>query len=115
MESIDKSVFEGLVASAAGDKAFVAELIETFLSDSPNLFALMHATQLSNDCDGFRRAAHTLKSTSASFGAMTLSGQAKELEMIAKAGTLEGTAEKLPRAQQEYDRVQGELKQWLGR
>ena len=36
------------------------------------------------DCEAFRRAAHSLKSNSATFGAMTLSAQCRELiDMLA--------------------------------
>ncbi len=107
--AIDQSVFDQLVATAAGDTAFVAELIDTYLVDSPKLIAQMRDALAVNDCDVFRRAAHSLKSTSANFGAMTLSGQAKELEMMAKQGTLAGAAEKIARLVQEYDRVKIEL------
>jgi HPt (histidine-containing phosphotransfer) domain-containing protein len=48
------------------------------------------------------RAAHTLKSTSASIGAMALSAVARELEFLTKDGTLAGAAELLAHAEAAY-------------
>ncbi len=107
--AIDRSVYDQLVETAAGDKEFLADLINVYLNDSPSLIKQMHEALAAKDADTFRRAAHSLKSTSANFGAMTLSGQAKELEMMAKAGSWEGAAEKIARVEQEYARVKTEL------
>ncbi len=57
------------------------------------------------------RAAHSLKSNSANLGATTLSGLAKELEMIARAGTLDGAAERLPRVEAETEQARAALEQ----
>ncbi len=111
---IVKSAFDELVASTAGDKAFLSELVDTYLADSPKLLIQMHTALEGKDTDAFRRAAHTLKSTSANFGALTLSELAKELEMMAKAGTLDGAAEKLPCVEEEFRKTQEELQRLVG-
>jgi HPt (histidine-containing phosphotransfer) domain-containing protein len=64
------------------------------------------------DADALRRAAHSLKSNSTSFGAVTLSAQAKELETMGKAGSLEGASGKLERLAAEYTLVEGALRAW---
>ena len=50
------------------DPEFLAELIEVYLSDSPELIEQMRRGLAAGDCDTVRRSAHTLKSNSASFG-----------------------------------------------
>jgi len=60
----------------------------------------------------FQRAAHSLKSNSASVGALGLSAQAKELEMIGRSGQLTGAAEKLDALAASYAEVEAALKAW---
>jgi HPt (histidine-containing phosphotransfer) domain-containing protein len=85
--------------------AFVAELIDTFVEDARELTAQLPAALARRDVDGFRRAAHSLKSTSESLGAMALASLARELEAIARAGSLDGAGEGLAPVAAEYARV----------
>ncbi len=87
------------------EPAFLAELIDTYLADSPELIEQMRAGLAASDLEGVRRAAHSLKSNSASFGATRLAGAARELEMIAKSGTLDGSGPKLAAIEAEYARL----------
>jgi HPt (histidine-containing phosphotransfer) domain-containing protein len=87
------------------DADFLAELVDTYLSDSPDLIAQMHTGLAEGNIALVQRAAHSLKSNSASLGATLLANAARELEMIAKGGTLEGGAPKLAAIESEYARV----------
>jgi CheY-like chemotaxis protein len=90
---------------------FIGEVIEIFYEDSPELLKnLQHALAV-NDVELFRRSAHSLKSNSASLGAMKLSELAKELEALGKAGILAGAAEKVALAEAEYQRVKEALQE----
>jgi HPt (histidine-containing phosphotransfer) domain-containing protein len=113
-EPIDTAVLNGLLGSVGGDLEFLGELLATYFDDSPNQLATMHAALAAGDADQFRRAAHSLKSNSASFGAMALSGLCKSLEDLGKAGTLQGAGELLAQAEQEYGRVQAALQAAAG-
>jgi HPt (histidine-containing phosphotransfer) domain-containing protein len=106
---IDPAAFDELVASTGGEAAFIQELIDTYLTDAPELFAQMRSALGAADAETFRRAAHSLKSNSASLGALTLSALAKELEMMGKAANLEGAAAKIAAADVEYARVKAAL------
>ena len=106
---IDSAVLGDLLASVGGDTSFLEELIDTYLSDAPSLLAQLDAGLAARNADEFRRAAHSLKSTSASLGARGLSATAKEMEMMGKAGTLDGAAEKLSQAGAEFVLVRAEL------
>ena len=108
-DPIDQTVYDGLVDSVGGDQEFLAELLQTYFDDAPNLLGSMHAALAAGNAGEFRRAAHSLKSNSANFGAMELSRMCKELEDMGKAGTLDGAGERIARAQGEYARVRAAL------
>ena len=93
----DWAMFKSMV-----DSATLVELLDAYLEDSPQLIEQMHAGVAAGDIEGVRRAAHSLKSNSASFGANRLANVTRELEMIAKSGTLDGAAPKLAAVEAEY-------------
>jgi HPt (histidine-containing phosphotransfer) domain-containing protein len=111
---IDGPVFDGLLESIGRDREFLDDLLQTYFEDSPNLLGAMHAALVAGNADEFRRAAHSLKSNSKSFGATELSRMCKELEDMGKAGTLDRGAEGLVQAEAEYARVRAELARMVG-
>lgn len=108
--AIDVSMLTSLVEDT--DAEFVNELIDTYLDDSPHQIAEMRQALVQHNNENFRRAAHTLKSNSANFGAGSLSEMAKELEDMAKEDNLEGATEKLQAFEVAYAQVAVELKAW---
>ena len=84
------------------DPAIMVELLDAFLSDSPQLIDQMHTGLSAGNIEVVRRAAHSLKSNSASFGGKRLTNASRELEMIAKGGTLDGAGTKLEEVEAEY-------------
>jgi GAF domain-containing protein/CheY-like chemotaxis protein len=86
---IDETVLTRLLAGTGGDAAFVADLIDQFVSESPALVEAARGGLESGDADGVRRAAHTLKSNAATFGAEDLADRSRRLEEAAKQGSLE--------------------------
>ncbi len=85
-ENVERSVLQALKESVGED--FIGVMLETFLEETSQLMADLHKSLSANDAEAFRRAAHSMKSNAATFGATRLSELAKELEFIAKAGTL---------------------------
>ncbi len=61
------------------------------------------------NADQFRRAAHSLKSNSNTFGALTLGAMAKELELTGLAPALEAHGATLDALEAEYARVAAAL------
>jgi HPt (histidine-containing phosphotransfer) domain-containing protein len=78
---IDMPVFRDLQDAAGAE--FVAELIGTFFEEAPALLGSLRAAQAQAqaDAEGFRRAAHSLKTNAQTFGAMALGEQARALEL----------------------------------
>ena len=104
---LDMPTFEELKQMSGAD--FIHELVDTFLDDSPRLVEQMKSALQSNDADSFRRAAHSLKSNSATFGAMRLAGMAKELEMLGKEHRLSEAGSRIPPLEQALGAVCAEL------
>ncbi|HSF07142.1 MAG TPA: GAF domain-containing protein [Methylomirabilota bacterium] len=101
--ALDPAALEHLRATMGA--AFVHELLSTFVEDSRELVGTMRRALGTMDADSFRRAAHSLKSNAASFGAMTLSTLARDLEALARSGSLEGAAPRVERLAGECERV----------
>ncbi len=77
--AIDRATFKELQDAAGAE--FVTELVDTFLEDAPALLAELRDARAAADADRFRRAAHSLKSNSHTFGASALGALARELEL----------------------------------
>ena len=76
---IDQTVFAELQETAGAE--FAAELVDTFFEEAPGILAELRSAQAQGDADGFRRAAHSLKSNGNTFGASKLAAMARELEL----------------------------------
>jgi len=87
--AIDQDVLDDLEHSVGDDRAFLRDLVETYLEDSPRLIAALRSGIAAGDVASTNRAAHTLKSTSASLGALGLSAMARELETLTSVATTE--------------------------
>ena len=109
-DPIDAATFDDLLETVGGDSAFLAELVDTYLADSPGLFRELRDAVEDGDAATARRAAHTLKSTSASFGALELSGICRAMEASAAEGELAGIGERVEAAAAEYARVETALR-----
>jgi PAS domain S-box-containing protein len=112
--AIDPATFDRLTATMG--RPFVAELIDTFGEDARELIATLRRALADTDLDAFRRAAHSLKSNGETLGATALATLARELEAMARAGSLDGAASGLERIVAEYEvvtRALGELRRGL--
>lgn len=79
IDPIDHATFAELQATAGAD--FVRELVQTFLEEAPVMLKALRDAQAAGHADTFRRAAHSLKSNSLTFGARALAAMARELEL----------------------------------
>jgi CheY-like chemotaxis protein len=94
--------------STLGQQAdkMLPSLIDSFFKDAPRLIGDAQRFLEHGQPADLRRAAHSLKSTSATFGAMVLSALARELEYKARDEALEGAEDLLRRIQSEYAQAQ---------
>ena len=112
---VDERVLTELRASVQGDTAFVRELVEAYAADSAQLIDAIEAAVANADADALIRPAHTLKSSSATLGAMSLSATARALEMAARSGTLENgeTKNAAERLRAEWEAAVAALRTWI--
>jgi HPt (histidine-containing phosphotransfer) domain-containing protein len=102
---LDRATLDGLFDSIGGDPEFLAELIDTYVGDAPvQLEALRAALATGAEAD-LVRPAHTMKSSSASLGALDLADRCRQLEASAKAGQSEGATEAVEAIAAELARV----------
>ena len=105
--AIDRSTFEALKATTGAE--FALELVDTFLQEAPAMLDDLRHALAAKDADKFRRIAHSLKSNSNTFGALTLGAMARELELTGVAKVIESGAQPLDALAQEYSRVAAAL------
>jgi HPt (histidine-containing phosphotransfer) domain-containing protein len=82
-----------LLARVDGDRAFLQELAECFLKESPRLLAAIRDAIIDGDAQELGRAAHTLKGSVSNFCAPAATDAACKLEMLGGAGDLTGADE----------------------
>jgi histidine phosphotransfer protein HptB len=112
---VDEQVLEELRASVGDDTSFVRDLIEAYLTDSAEQVVAIEAALAADDADALVRPAHTLKSSSATVGAVELSALARTLEKAGRSGTL-GDAESAAAAQRlrdTSDATMAGLRAWM--
>jgi histidine phosphotransfer protein HptB len=102
--TINPATFAELQEAAGAE--FVVELVDTFLEEAPAMLAELRSAQAAQDADAFRRAAHSLKSNSNTFGATALGVMARQLEL----GGMVADPAPLDALDAEYQRVASALK-----
>ena len=106
MSVIDLNTFTNLKETVGAD--FIGEMIDTFLEDALTQIGQMKSGLAAQDVDLFRRAAHSLKSNAATFGATELAGLARELEVLGREKNLE-LGNRLEVLQDAFEQVRGQL------
>jgi HPt (histidine-containing phosphotransfer) domain-containing protein len=85
---IDLPTFKALKEVMGAD--FIGELVQAYFDETPQLLSKLQQALDKQDCEGLRQAAHSIKSTSNSFGALQFGAQARQLELMGREGKLEG-------------------------
>jgi signal transduction histidine kinase/CheY-like chemotaxis protein/HAMP domain-containing protein/HPt (histidine-containing phosphotransfer) domain-containing protein len=84
-------------------------LIDKFYQDTERLLGQARQALEEGQADDLRRASHSLKSTSATFGAMAMSSAARDLEVAAREGRLERAGGQIAQAEAEFVRAKAAL------
>ena len=105
---IDIAVYNELADTAGAE--FAAELAGTFMEEAPGMLAELRAAQAAAKAVAFRRAAHSLKTNSVTFGATRLGAMARESDL----GGLSAEAAPLEALEAEYQRVAAALTELIG-
>jgi HPt (histidine-containing phosphotransfer) domain-containing protein len=86
-------VLDELRTATGGDEEFILDLVETYVTEGAANLEDMTIAAAAGDAAAIVRPAHTLKSSSASLGAMRLSGVARAIEEAGRAGGAAGLVE----------------------
>ncbi|NEO34055.1 MAG: response regulator [Symploca sp. SIO3C6] len=87
----------------------LASLIDLYLQESPSLLQAMSKALSNQEPLAMQQAAHTLKSSSASLGAMNLSRLCQKIESLGQSQTLIGAKEIISQIEAEYETVKAAL------
>ena len=96
-----------------GLPALYRQVASLFLPDAHGHLAQLHASLKAHDWGSARRAAHTLKGTAATLGAMRLSGCARALELACERQQASAVQQLLADLEQELEHTASALEQYL--
>ena len=102
-DMLDPSALASLRDVLGGDDDALAGLIDSYLAEAPKLIEALNEAADSDDLDNFRRAAHTLKSSSRDFGITGLADLSARLEDAAREGRIKGDADTLSQITRLYE------------
>ena len=108
--ALDVTVLDELREVLGSD---VRALIDVFLDDAPQLIADLETAATRPDYPLLYQAAHSLKSSSANLGAMSLSAAAKRIELGARAEALDRPAVAVTLLAGEFERARDALRAYL--
>ncbi|HEY9748089.1 MAG TPA: response regulator, partial [Allocoleopsis sp.] len=107
---IDANVLQSFREMIGEDAdAILVEMIDCYLEDAPKLVSAIASAVERDDAKQLHSCAHTLKSSSLTLGATTLSNVCKELEALGRTGHTEGGWDKVPQLEAEYAKVKAAL------
>ncbi|OPX93357.1 MAG: Autoinducer 2 sensor kinase/phosphatase LuxQ [Syntrophorhabdus sp. PtaB.Bin006] len=93
-----------------GTPDLVHRMISVYLDDSEKKLQELRRGVRASQASLIHEIAHSLKSASATIGALALAALLKELEAMGRSQTLEGVSTLLGRIEQEYEAAKAELK-----
>lgn len=94
---------------AEGMPGLAARLVRTYLENSARLLRELQVAMDAGDADGVRRAAHSIKSTSANIGANPLSQLGRALEQAAQRSDWQPDQAEVEQIVSEHGRAQAGL------
>jgi HPt (histidine-containing phosphotransfer) domain-containing protein len=106
---IDGDTFDDLKDMMGAD--FVGEIIDTYNEETAELVEQLQQALAAQDTATFARCAHSIKSSSASLGALVFADQARELELTGKAGDLSGAGPRVERLAADFALVRRSLEE----
>jgi PAS domain S-box-containing protein len=108
--ALDTQVLQAFRKTMGSDASvYLNQLIDIYLEETPELLQAIDTAVTQTDAAEMQKAAHTMKSSSAALGAITLSKLCEDLERIGNTKTTIGASEIMSRVKSEYDKVKAAL------
>jgi CheY-like chemotaxis protein len=119
MTEIHSVLDHGVIASlrelgGEDDPGLFIELVNLFLSDTPERLQALSEAMERRDPTALERAAHALKSSSANLGALELSALFRDIEAAGRDKDLSRAAPLVARTRPEFARVEAALRSEVG-
>ncbi|AUI68103.1 response regulator [Beggiatoa leptomitoformis] len=106
LDTLKTQITEALTLLVGDEQALLLELVETYLHDSQELVKNMQTyPSATMDLQTVERASHSLKSSSASLGAVALAELCRQVESQTRQGQTQGLTEKIQQLAAEYQQV----------
>jgi len=110
MDTVDEKALESIRAlQRKGDSDLLSRVIEAYLKEATRLLQTLREAVEKADREALRKAAHSLRSSSANVGAQKLSSLCKELEAMGQEKSMQKAASLLSKMIMEYETVQKTL------
>ena len=110
---IDEVVLEGLCHLHREGRPDIAKtVVMLFLESTPAVLEDLEQGAARNEADLLRRASHILWSSAAAVGAVVLSARCKDLEAMARSGSVPGAAVRIRAIVSLYGEAEGALRAW---
>ena len=97
---------DGTLENLGGDPELLQELLEFFMELGPGQLDDLQSVVEAGDIAAVDLQAHSMKGGAANVGAVRVRDVAKELEMLAKSGSLDGAAELFAQLRSEFEDLQ---------
>ncbi|MGH2688306.1 MAG: Hpt domain-containing protein [Actinomycetota bacterium] len=111
-EPLDQSRLT-MLQSTGGGTELVAELVDLFVGDVPPRLDALAGAIANGDPESLMRAAHSLKGSSATMGAVGMSELCRRIEMHGRAGDVAPAAPLLVSLREEFERASRALHDWV--
>ncbi|MDB9373822.1 Hpt domain-containing protein [Nodularia sphaerocarpa] len=106
---IDPEILNSLRDMMSGDEAAFVQLLNCYLAEAPKYIQNIRASLVPEDAQALWKAAHCLKSSSASVGATTLAQICTQIEAKGRSNDLENIAQICSQLYKEYELVKTAL------
>lgn len=101
-DALDPAALTGLLAMTGDDPEFVGELVDTFVADTPGQIQAMRRAVEADSAVDLVRQANTLKGNALNMGAMALAELCRQIEELARRGSIDEAAARIADADRAY-------------
>jgi HPt (histidine-containing phosphotransfer) domain-containing protein len=105
---LDRQALENMLALTEDQEIF-CDILCTYLDETPKLLATLQTAVAQGDAVAMERVAHSLKSSSATLGALALSALCARLEALGRAQTTDSAPAVLAQITTQYEAVRDAL------
>ena len=109
-DNLNRQALENIRAlSPSNGTALLERVLQAYVNDTPTHLQTLRQAIAAADANNLRKAAHSLKSSSANVGAQALAQACKEMEQLGRNGSTVGAADMLAGMEREFQAVRQSL------